>query len=114
MAVLLWLAACAGAVVAIILLSPRALSPRRLMLAALGCYRRVNAWRMWMRGTTARSEAEARVVSGQAWADFCDTLKAAGAAINAPGTPTDAFTQAEGYRYVAPMCAPRRAVCGSG
>lgn len=47
------------------------------------------------------SVAEQRVVSGEAWDDFCDTLKAAGAALLAPGAPTDAFNQAEGYRYLA-------------
>ena len=45
--------------------------------------------------------AEERVVSGQAWDEFCDTLKAAGASMVAPGAPRDAFTQAEGYRYLA-------------
>ena len=36
----------------------------------------------------------------QAWADFCDQLKAAGAALVGPGAPKDAFNQAEGYRYL--------------
>jgi hypothetical protein len=41
------------------------------------------------------------VVSGQAWEEYCDTLKAAGAALQFPGTPGDPFNQAEGYRYLA-------------
>ena len=40
------------------------------------------------------------MVSGQAWDEFCDTLKAAGAALNYPGAPRDPFNQAEGYRYL--------------
>ena len=41
-----------------------------------------------------------RVVSGQAWDEFCDRLKAAGASLNFPGDPQDPFNQAEGYRYL--------------
>ena len=40
------------------------------------------------------------MVSGRAWDEFCDTLKAAGASLSFPGTPQDAFNQAEGYRYL--------------
>ena len=40
------------------------------------------------------------MVSGRAWDEFCDTLKASGASLNFPGTPQDAFDQAEGYRYL--------------
>jgi len=46
------------------------------------------------------STSERRVVMGESWNEFCDTLKAAGAAMMAPGAPTDPFTQAEGYRYL--------------
>jgi len=94
----LWILGTVVALVALLVISPAALSPRRLVVKALDCYRRVNRFRMWLRGTSATSETERRVVSGQAWADFCDTLKAAGAAMNAPGTPMDPDTQAEGYR----------------
>ena len=41
-------------------------------------------------------EAEKRIVSGQAWEEFCDALKASGAAMMFPGTPKDGFNQAEG------------------
>ena len=47
------------------------------------------------------SPAEERVLSGESWDEFCDALKAAGASVVAPGAPTDAFNQAEGYRYLA-------------
>ena len=38
-----------------------------------------------------------RVVSGKAWEDFCDQLKLAGTVLKYPGTPLDAFQQAEGH-----------------
>jgi hypothetical protein len=41
-----------------------------------------------------------RIVSGKTWDDFCDTLKAAGAAVSGMGSPKDPFNQAEGYRYL--------------
>ena len=44
--------------------------------------------------------AARRVVSGESWNEFCDSLKAAGAALNFPGAPLDPFNQAEGYRYL--------------
>ena len=47
------------------------------------------------------SPADERVLTGAAWSEFCDTLKAAGGALVAPGAPQDAFNQAEGYRYLA-------------
>lgn len=47
------------------------------------------------------TRAEERVLTGTSWDEFCDTLKAAGASVMAPGAPRDAFTQAEGYRYLA-------------
>ena len=44
-----------------------------------------------------------RVLSGAAWADFCDALKEAGELLNAPRAPQDAFNRAEGYRYLTRM-----------
>ncbi len=41
-----------------------------------------------------------RIVTGKSWEDFCDNLKAAGASLLYPGTPRDAFQQAEGIRYL--------------
>lgn len=53
-----------------------------------------------LRGKTEADVAAQRIVSGQAWEEFCDTLKAAGSAMVFPGAPGDAFNQAEGYRYL--------------
>jgi hypothetical protein len=56
----------------------------------------------WLR-LTGRTEADVhaqRITSGKAWEEFCDNLKTAGTALVYPGTPRDAFQQAEGIRYL--------------
>ncbi|MEH6550364.1 MAG: DUF1214 domain-containing protein [Pseudomonadales bacterium] len=45
-------------------------------------------------------DAVEQVMSGQAWDDFCDGLKAAGKIVQSQAAPDDAFTRAEGYRYL--------------
>jgi hypothetical protein len=74
---------------------------RKLLVASLDQVRRAqNAW--WrLRGETPESVAAGRITSGEAWEEFCDTLRAAGATLRFPGAPQDAFQQAEGYRYLA-------------
>ena len=57
-------------------------------------------WRK-LRGRTEADVYAEQVISGKAWNEFCDTLKSAGAALQFPGTPQNAFDQAEGYRYLA-------------
>ena len=73
---------------------------RKLIIGLLALIRRVSLLVLKLRGKTPADVAEQRVVSGQAWDEFCDTLKAAGAALNYPGAPRDPFNQAEGYRYL--------------
>ena len=63
----------------------------------------VKAWQKIKRRLSGKSEADIhaeRVVSGRAWEEFCDSLKAAGASLMYPGTPKDPFSQAEGVRYL--------------
>src|SRR5882672_10721754 len=73
---------------------------RRWLIGALEQFKRGQRLWMTLRGLTPEGVAEQRIVSGEAWDEFCDTLKAAGAALKFPGTPQDAFSQAEGYRYL--------------
>jgi hypothetical protein len=42
-----------------------------------------------------------RLMTGQAWIDFCETLKTAGGQILADGAPDGALNRAEGYRHLA-------------
>lgn len=73
---------------------------RRFLFAILNLFRWIKlSWRK-LRGRTAADVATEKVVSGEAWAEFCDTLKSAGAAMQFPGTPQDGFNQAEGYRFL--------------
>lgn len=66
----------------------------------MGAFRRIRLYWLKIRGKTETDVAEQRIVSGQSWEEFCDTLKAAGASMVFPGAPTDPFNQAEGYRYL--------------
>ena len=65
--------------------------------------RLLRAFKLWRLGLDPRKTDihEYRVVSGQAWNEFCDNLKAAGGALLYGNAPKDAFNQAEGYRYLA-------------
>ena len=73
---------------------------RRFVVGLLALFRRASLLVLKLRGKTPADVAGQRVVSGRAWDEFCDTLKAAGAALNFPGAPRDPFNQAEGYRYL--------------
>ncbi|MFC2129494.1 hypothetical protein ACFLQX_01805 [Bacteroidota bacterium] len=53
-----------------------------------------------IRGKTEEDVHDARIVSGKAWNEFCDNLKTAGNVLLSPGTPMDAFQQAEGVRFL--------------
>lgn len=65
--------------------------------------RLMKSWQSFIlkiKGVTADDIHQERIISGKAWDEFCDNLKAAGAALHMPGTPGDAFSQAEGIRYL--------------
>ena len=73
---------------------------RKLAIGLLTLFRRTSLFIRKLRGRTEDDSAAHRVVSGKSWDEFCDTLKAAGAALQYPGTPRDPLNQAEGYRYL--------------
>jgi hypothetical protein len=63
----------------------------------------MGSWqKLWLRvrGRTQKDLCDHRVVTGKAWADFCDQLKTAGSVLLSGGTPRDPFQQAEGIRYL--------------
>lgn len=73
---------------------------KSLLMKLLAAYRNAALLILKLRGQTPQDIAEQRIVSGQAWNEFCDALKAAGGVLLLPGAPRDAFNQAEGYRYL--------------
>ncbi len=73
---------------------------RRFAIGLLNLFRRISLFIWKLRGRTEDDVAARRVTGGESWDEFCDTLKAAGAALQFPGTPRDPFNQAEGYRYL--------------
>lgn len=73
---------------------------RSIAFKVLALFRRIGLIVLRIRGKTEDDVAAQRIVAGKAWEEFCDTLKAAGAAMVFAGTPKDSFNQAEGYRYL--------------
>ena len=73
---------------------------KRVFLLLLGLYRKLHLWNLKLQGKTMQDVHEARILTGKAWEEYCDTIKAAGTAMLFPGSPKDAFNQAEGYRYL--------------
>jgi len=73
---------------------------RKLIFFFLNLFRRFRNTYLKITGKSEGDIIHKRVVSGKAWIDFCDNLKSAGAALAYPGTPRDAFQQAEGLRYL--------------
>jgi hypothetical protein len=55
---------------------------------------------MFGRPTPTAAEAAERIVDGTTWAEFCDSLKMAGAVILREGSPRDPLSRAEGFRYL--------------
>lgn len=73
---------------------------RKLVIGLLSLFRRTILLFRRLSGKTEEDIVAHRIVSGKAWDEFCDSLKAAGAGLQFPGAPQDPFNQAEGYRYL--------------
>ncbi len=74
---------------------------KRVVIGILGLYKKWRLWILMVRGLTPDDIHDQRVVTGKAWEEYCDTLKAAGAALVYGNSPKDPFNQAEGIRYLA-------------
>ena len=73
---------------------------KAFLVKCLQGFKKLRLLMLRLRGKTEDDIAAQRIVSGKAWEEFCDTLKAAGSAMVFPGAPMDSFNQAEGYRYL--------------
>jgi hypothetical protein len=73
---------------------------RKLLFAFLGVLGAIRKFGLFIRGKSEGDISEQRIVSGKSWEEFCDRLKLAGVNLKHPGTPQDAFSQAEGIRYL--------------
>ncbi len=79
------------------------LEMQKILGHLLNLFRRFRLWQLSLRGKTPEDVNAERILNGSAWAEFCDNLKAAGAALVYPGAPRDSFQQAEGVRYLTRM-----------
>lgn len=73
---------------------------KNLAFRLLALYRNIKLLLLRLRGKTLEDHHADRIVSGKAWNEFCDSLKAAGASLHFGNAPRDPFNQAEGYRYL--------------
>ncbi len=73
---------------------------KKLLVKLLAFFRSIRLWQLKMRGKTMDDVHAERMVNGQAWGEFCDTLKAAGGNLLYGNSPKDPFNQAEGHRYL--------------
>ena len=73
---------------------------RTLLFAYLRIARFFRRLGLWFQGKNEAGIHDERITSGRAWDEFCDQLKLAGGVLKHPGTPQDAFNQAEGVRYL--------------
>jgi hypothetical protein len=73
---------------------------RKLLFAFLSVLKGIRKLQLRLSGKSEDDIHSQRIVSGRAWEEFCDRLKLAGANLVYPGTPRDAFQQAEGVRYL--------------
>ncbi len=72
----------------------------KLLFAFLSVLKFFKKLGLKLSGKTEDDIHNQRVVSGKSWDEFCDQLKLAGTVLKYSGTPQDAFSQAEGLRYL--------------
>jgi len=73
---------------------------KKLLITVLRIFQSIRRWWFRMKGKSEEDIHNQRIVTGKAWAEFCDNLKSAGAALVYPGAPQDPAQQAEGVRYL--------------
>ena len=73
---------------------------RKLLFSFLNLSNYFSKIKRYVSGKTEEDIHAERIVSGKSWEEFCDQLKLAATNLKYPGTPQDAFSQAEGIRYL--------------
>ncbi len=73
---------------------------KKILFYILRVFKRIRRFIWKIQGKSGEDLQSDRITTGKAWDEFCDQLKAAGAALMYPGTPRDPFQQAEGVRYL--------------
>lgn len=73
---------------------------RKLLFAFLSLSKYIRRLQRSVLGKTEADIFKERIVSGRSWDEFCDQLKLSGTNLKYPGAPQDAFSQAEGIRYL--------------
>lgn len=71
-----------------------------LLVFFLNFYGKLRRFAWKLQGKSEADVIDQRIVSGQAWEEFCDSLKSAGNSLVFGKAPMDAFNQAEGVRYL--------------
>ena len=72
----------------------------KILFYILRVFKRIRRFIWKIQGKSGEDLQSDRITTGKAWDEFCDQLKAAGAALMYPGTPRDPFQQSEGVRYL--------------
>jgi len=73
---------------------------RKLLFAFLSLSKFFRKIAFAISGKKEEDVIDQRIVSGAAWDDFCEQLKLAGTNLKYADSPQDAFSQAEGMRYL--------------
>ena len=73
---------------------------QKLIAFILNMQKRAAARKLRRRGLSPEQAAAENIVTGQAWEEFCDTLKSAGGSVLGFNSPDDPFTRSEGFRYL--------------
>ena len=73
---------------------------RKLLFSFLNLSNYFSKIKRYVSGKTEEDIHAERIVSGKSWEEFCDQLKLAATNLKYSGTPQDAFSQAEGIRYL--------------
>lgn len=73
---------------------------RKILSFILNLQKKSALRRLKRKGLTPEQAASESIITGRAWEEFCDTLKAAGGSVLGFDSPDDPFTRTEGFRYL--------------